>query len=137
MGARLCLPARFCVLLSFSLVCLLPCCPPQRSWQLKSALDLLNTEAARIRPLNACHGQRLYQWFVLSQLHRHHWRSSEASRMRWQLGIQVCLPFYLIPHCPSNHARTPLLIHTTTHCPACYTYIVCARVRVCKYIQYI
>lgn len=36
----------------FSLVCLPPCCPPPlRSWQLKSALELLNTELGPLMPV--------------------------------------------------------------------------------------
>ena len=64
-----------------SLVCFLAA-PPLRSWQLKSALELLNTEAGRIRPFNTCHGQRLYQWFSLSKLHRCQWHSIKIYRKR-------------------------------------------------------
>lgn len=118
MGAPLCLPARFCGLLSFSLVCLLPCCPPLRSWQLKSALVLLNTEAGRIRPLNACHGQRLYQWFFLSLLHWCQWQSSKTSRMRQRIHILVWFSF--ISPLPLNHAWTHTHTSIRMHWPACF-----------------
>lgn len=117
-GARLCLPARIYLVFFLSplSVCFLAA-PPLWSWQLKSALELLNTEAGRIRPFNACHGRRLYQWLFLSPLHWCQWRSSKTARMRQKIFLVAVVVFpvsscTLNTHACSRTCNTHTNIHT-------------------------